>query len=82
LPGGLAVENKLSGIVEAKKRGGGTSKYTFARGDMIFLSLRRLATDGADTDPADLLLLGARINYRATGPASPGSGTYDIPNWS
>jgi len=58
------------------------TSLAFARGDMIFLSLRRLATDGADTDPADLLLLGARINYRATGPASPGSGTYDIPNWS
>lgn len=63
--------------------------YTFAfspelgytKGDTLYLSIRRLGTDAADTQTQAIHLLGARILYRGTGPASAGSGTYNIPQW-
>lgn len=56
-------------------------EISFTRGNHLYLSITRLGTDGADTNTAAIHLLGARILYRSTGPASPGSGTYYIPQW-
>jgi len=57
-------------------------ELAFTRNDHVFLTIARLGGDGADTNTDELLILGARILYRSTGPDSPGSGTYTIPTWS
>lgn len=65
----------------------GSHTFTFSpelgytKGDSIYLSIRRLGADINDTQTQAINLLGARILYRATGPASAGSGAYFIPQW-
>lgn len=53
----------------------------FAKGNTIFINLKRLTADAADTHTGDVAFLGARILYASTGPNSAGSGTYYIPSW-
>jgi hypothetical protein len=54
----------------------------FVKYNHIFLKFTRLGTNASDTNTDPLVLLGARIMYVATGPASAGSGTYYIPAWN
>ena len=56
-------------------------ELSYAKGDTVYLSTRRLGADGADTQTQAVHLLGARILYRSTGPKSAGSGSYYIPQW-
>lgn len=48
-------------------------------GDMLLVDVRRLGTDVNDGVDQDVYILGVTLNYEATGPASPGSGTFYIP---
>jgi hypothetical protein len=54
----------------------------FVKYNHIFFKFTRLGTNASDTNTDPLVLLGARIMYVATGPASAGSGTYYIPAWN
>jgi hypothetical protein len=54
----------------------------FTKNDHIFLKIRRDGASFSDTNTDAMMILGARILYKGTGPNSPGSGTYYIPNWS
>lgn len=58
------------------------SPLSFTKNDHIFLKIRRDGLSGSDTNTDAMMILGARILYKGTGPNSPGSGTYYIPNWS
>jgi hypothetical protein len=58
------------------------SPLSFTKNDHIFLKIRRDGASGSDTNTDAMMILGARILYKGTGPNSPGSGTYYIPNWS
>lgn len=53
----------------------------FTKNDHIFLKIRRDGAHGSDTNTDAMMILGARILYQGTGPSTPGSGTYYIPNW-
>lgn len=52
---------------------------SFTKGDAIYLKIDRQGAHSSDTNSDDLLILGANINYKSSGPTSPGSGTYDVP---
>lgn len=54
---------------------------SFTQGDVILLSIQRLAGDAQDTSTDDMQLIGVRLNYQSSGPTTPGSGTYYVPAW-
>ncbi|ALA45539.1 appendage [Achromobacter phage phiAxp-3] len=51
------------------------------RGDIMALVLQRMSSDGGDTSSNDLHILGVRLHYVSSGPDTPGSGDYYIPDW-
>jgi hypothetical protein len=54
----------------------------FSRNDHIFVSLQRNGNSSAnDTNNDGMFVLGMHVIYASSGPNSPGSGTYTIPNW-
>jgi hypothetical protein len=55
---------------------------SFIRNDHIFVSLQRNGNSSAnDTNNDGMFVLGMHVNYASSGPNSPGSGSYTIPNW-
>ena len=59
-----------------------SSELPFAKGDHIFLTIQRLGADALDTNSDAMMLVGARILYRSSGPTTGGSGSYSIPSWA
>lgn len=58
------------------------SSLAFAKGDFICLRIQRLGADALDTNSDALAIIGAKINYRSSGPTSAGSGSYTIPDYT